>query len=50
MENQSNLTEDQTTRIAATLKRIRAGLKKKSKPICAEPAHLFNPEAADDGK
>lgn len=47
MKDNSNLNEDQTKRIAATLKRIRAGLKKKSKPICDEPAHFFNPEAAD---
>lgn len=50
MKDKSNITEDQTKRIAATLKRIRAGLKQTSKPICDEPAHFFNPEAADDGK
>lgn len=37
------LTEDQQARIAATLKRIRAGLAGADGRVAPEPAHVFRP-------
>lgn len=39
------LTPDQEKRIAATLKRIRAGLSLAKADPNSEPAHIFHPEA-----
>jgi len=47
MENKHPLTQDQTGRIAATLKRIRAGLARFDATEANEPAHMFRPEAFD---
>ncbi|WP_161635689.1 hypothetical protein [Actibacterium mucosum] len=45
-----SLTEDQEKRIAATLKRIRAGLSGAAGDHFGEPSHLFDPEAHDVAK
>lgn len=47
MENKNSLTQDQTGRIATTLKRIRAGLARFDDAETIEPAHMFRPEAFD---
>lgn len=41
----ADLTKDQEERITATLKRIRAGLRRTQIDQFEEPAHIFNPEA-----
>jgi len=48
MADQKQLTKDQADRIAATLRRIREGLKSDVASPFEEPAHIFKPEAADD--
>lgn len=48
MENKHPLTPDQTSRIAATLKRIRAGLGRFDAAAMNEPAHMFRPEVFDE--
>lgn len=50
MAEPEQLTKDQSDRIKATLKRIRAGLKRDHYPEFEEPAHQFKPEAASDKK
>ncbi|WP_187292569.1 hypothetical protein [Octadecabacter antarcticus] len=42
------LTEDQQKRIAATLRRIRAGLSRATGGQFSEPAHLFKPVVHHD--
>lgn len=41
----SDLSKDQEERITATLKRIRAGLRRIQVNQFEEPAHIFKPEA-----
>ena len=43
-----DLTEAQRKRIAETLRRIRAGLRRAQLGPFVEPAHLFEPEAQND--
>lgn len=50
MADRPHLTKDQNDRIEATLKRIRAGLRRDNVPPFEEPAHLFKPGATDDEK
>lgn len=50
MADQPELSDDQNDRIKATLKRIRAGLKREESPPFEEPAHVFKPEAANEKK
>ncbi|MEH6523360.1 hypothetical protein [Sulfitobacter sp.] len=45
MADVQNLTDDQKTRIAATLARIRAGLNASAGSQFEEPAHIYVPEA-----
>jgi len=42
------LNDDQEKRIAATLRRIRAGLARAADDPFSEPAHIFKPEAYHD--
>lgn len=48
MSEQPKLSDDQEQRIAATLKRIRGGLRRDQTDPFEEPAHIFRPEAFHD--
>ncbi|WP_282605782.1 hypothetical protein [Pelagibius sp. Alg239-R121] len=50
MTDRAELTDDQNDRIDATLKRIRAGLKRGVPSPDEEPAHIFKPEAVNEKK
>lgn len=43
-DQKTTLSQDQQNRIAATLGRIRDGLRTKQAGLFEEPAHLFEPE------
>ena len=50
MVDQKQTTKEQKNHIDATLKRIRAGLKRDDVLPFDEPAHYFKPEAVNDKK
>ncbi|MFK7855915.1 MAG: hypothetical protein AB8B79_17495 [Granulosicoccus sp.] len=50
MNDELQLSEDQQRRIAATLKRIRAGLDKHPDDASEEPSHVYIPEVPNDNK
>lgn len=48
MTEEKPLSQDQIDRIAATLARIRGGLRRFNFTAPTEPAHIYKPEAIND--